>query len=80
MKLQISDCTRQGTFEVHIDGCADVAKLARRGLRAHAEEHASQLSVSASIRADFISEGSMTAEEGLGEIEFKPCCKALPYK
>ena len=63
----------KGTFVVHEASCADCAKLEK--LREHftIESHDSALSVSGKVWADFIEEGGMTAEDGLGEIHFAPC-------
>jgi len=81
MKLKIFGANlrdqSKGQFVVHAADCADCQKLEK--LREHfcVEEHATALSVSASIWADMINEGSMTADDGLNEIHFAPCCKSL---
>lgn len=81
MKLAIFDCNSKGTFEIHAADCADCKKVkAHTGLNFTVEEHATQLSVSKSVWGDMINEGSMTAEEGTAELEFKPCCAKLPYQ
>jgi len=61
----------KGQFVVHAEGCADCAKL--KGEHSRTETHATALSVSASIWADMIRDGEMTADEGLNEIHFAPC-------
>lgn len=78
VKLAVFDCNRQGQFEVHAAGCADCEKQKKRtGLNFHVAEYATALDVSRDIWSDMINEGSMTAEEGLAEIVFKPCVKGL---
>lgn len=66
----------KGQFVVHAAGCADCKKLDRQvspDSPKHLEEHADALSVSRSIYADMIDEGSMAAEDGLADIWFAPC-------
>ena len=81
MKLKIFGANlrdqSKGAFVVHTADCKDCAKLEK--LREHCvvEDHDSCLSVSNGIWADMINEGSMTAEDGLAEIYFAPCTKAL---
>ena len=81
MKLKIFGANlrdqSQGQFVVHAADCADCKKLHKLGEHCCVEEHASALSVSRSIWSDMINEGSMTAEDGLQEIHFAPCCKDL---
>lgn len=75
-KLAVFDVNRKGTFEVHDVNCADCARTkAKTGLNFHVKEYSSQLEVSEDIWSDMISEGSMTASDGLMEIDFKPCVK-----
>jgi hypothetical protein len=85
MKLKIFNCDARGMSQVHAADCADCKKVQKSGkhnagfrLDFSVEEHADRLSVSRSIWSDMISEGSMTAEGGLAEIDFAPCCKSLP--
>jgi hypothetical protein len=65
----------KGQFVVHAADCADCKKLEKIGEHCCVEEHASCLSVSASIWSDCIAEGSMTADDGMNEIHFAPCVK-----
>jgi hypothetical protein len=67
-------------FVIHAADCADCARDKKRsGLNFHIEEHADVLSVSRSIWSDMIAEGSMTVQDGVSELDFKPCVKGLPY-
>jgi hypothetical protein len=77
IKLAVFNCDSRGMFIVHAAGCADCEREKDHGhkLGFTIEEHDSQLSVSRSIWSDMIDERSMTAEDGLAEIEFKPCVK-----
>ena len=82
IKLAIFNCDARGMFQVHAADCADCKKVRKSGkhnagfrLDFSLEEHDSALSVSRSIWSDMIDEGSITAEEGLAEIEFAPCVK-----
>jgi len=78
-KLAVFDVSRNGIFEVHAAGCADCARVkAKTGLGFHIAEYATALEVSEDIWSDMIDEGSMTAESGLQEIDFKPCVKFAP--
>lgn len=65
----------KGSFVVHACDCRDADKLQRIGEAMVIEDHASQLSVSASIWSDMIREESMTPQDGLCEIHFCPCAK-----
>ncbi len=87
MKLKIFNCDSRGMFQVHAADCADCAKVRKSGkhnmgfkLDYNEESHNDRLSVSKSIWSDMIHEGSMTAEDGLAEIDFAPCCKELPTR
>lgn len=81
MKLAVFDCNSVGQFEVHAANCADCAKTKKRtGLDYHVADYNTALEVSNDIWMDMIAEGSMTAEEGLAEIVFKPCVKNLPTR
>lgn len=76
IKLAVFDVNSIGTFEVHDANCADCARVkARTGLNFHVAEYESPIEVSKDIWSDMIGEGSMTAEDGLHEIDFKPCVK-----
>lgn len=79
MKLKIFGANlrdqSKGAFVVHAADCADCKKLQKIGEHFCVEEHASAVSVSQSIWSDMINEGSMTAQDGLGEIHFAPCVK-----
>jgi hypothetical protein len=74
IKLAVFDCDSRGQFDVHAAGCADCEKHKKRhNLNFHVAEYASPLAVSADIWSDMVAEGSMTAQDGLAEINFKPC-------
>lgn len=77
MKLKIFGANlkdqSKGQFVVHAADCADCGKL--KGEQCVTEEHSDMLSVSRSIFSDMIAEGSMSANDGLGEIHFAPCVK-----
>lgn len=79
MKLKIFGANlrdqSKGSFVVHAAGCKDCAKLEKIGEHFSIEEHNSELEVSQSIWSDMINEGSMTVEDGLGDIHFCPCVK-----
>jgi hypothetical protein len=79
MKLKIFGANlrdqSKGAFVVHAADCADCAKLHKLNEHCVIEDHTSHESVSRSIWADMIDEGSMTAADGLGEIHFAPCVK-----
>lgn len=68
----------KGAFVVHAADCADCKKLEALRENCYIEEHDSALSISRSIWADMINEGSMSAEDGLQEIHFSPCVKFRP--
>lgn len=82
MKLKIFGANlrdqSKGAFVVHAADCADCKKLEKIGENFCVENHESAESVSRSIWADMINEGSMTVADGLSEIHFAPCCKQLP--
>jgi len=63
----------KGQFVVHAADCADCEKL--KGEQNFEIDAASELEVSADLNSDFISDGSMTAAEGLSEIHFAPCVR-----
>ena len=79
MKLKIFGANlrdqSKGQFVIHAADCADCAKLEKLREVCVVQEHDSELSVSRSIWSDMINEGSMTAEDGLGEMHFAPCAK-----
>lgn len=69
-----------GQFEVHDAACTDCKKAAERARAAACNWEwplvaDSALSVSLHIFQDIIKEGSMTAEDGLQDIVFKPCVR-----
>lgn len=63
----------KGQFVIHTHDCKDCEKLEKLREYCHVEEHDSYLSVSSSLWEDMINEGSMTAQDGLGEMHFAPC-------
>ena len=81
MKLKIFGANlrdqSKGTFVVHEAACRDCAKLEKLGENFCVENHDSRLSVSGSIWLDMIQEGGMSAQDGLSEIHFAPCCNKL---
>lgn len=79
IKLAVFDVNRKGQFEVHAAGCADCAKVhARTGLNCHVAEYGSALEIAADVYSDMVAEGSMTAADGVGELDIKPCVKFKP--
>lgn len=79
MKLQVSESTIYGSFEVHVDGCSDVDPTAvLRRVEFVAADYPSRLAVSAAVWGEQIAKGRTTAEEGLELVDFKPCCQGLP--
>lgn len=75
----------KGSFHVHAEGCADVERSVNYRSPDFATdkritwEARSQLDVAAQTYADQIAEGSMTAEDGVFDMHFFPCCQDLPY-
>jgi hypothetical protein len=68
-----------GQFVVHDTACQDCKKLEKLKEHCTIETHTSLLSVARSIWNDMISEGEMTAEDGLDEIHFCPCVKLTMF-
>lgn len=81
MKITIINLAN-GTVNVHAAECKDCIKDSQiahsHGGISYTIEAANRLDVSKDFWADQIEEESMTAEQGLCEFNFKPCCKDLP--
>ena len=69
----------KGQHVVHATGCADCAKLRRRGEYESVEEHATVESVVKGLYSCQMEEGC-TFDECLGEMHFAPCTDALPLR
>jgi hypothetical protein len=75
-RLAVFDVNSKGQFEIHDADCTDCVKVrTRTGLNFTVSEYSTAIEVSEDIWQDMIAEGSMTAEEGLADLDFKPCVK-----
>lgn len=71
--------TTAGTFRVHAEGCADLAKPA--GRQTHTPlpvRGATRRAIAAELWADIIDEGGMRADEAADYVDFLPCCGSVP--
>jgi len=76
---QVYDPNGRGAeLRVHRAGCADAVREARKATSSYTTEAASKREAAEDFYADFIDEGSMTAEDALGYTDFLPCTDGLP--
>lgn len=69
---------RDPAVRVHAAGCRDIARDVRGATSSYPTEGESQRQVAEDFHADFIGEGSMTADQAMGYTEFLPCTAGLP--
>ena len=78
MKLTAILRTDTGEFDVHAEGCADIARtMAKRGNSKFNLTAGSRVEAANEIWTDFVSSGEMTEDDALDATNFINCCKGL---